>query len=95
MSQTPYFSCKECIHGRMALDSELFMGCRHPSVISQKFSAQTYSSLSAEDWLKIDELINKILKLKLNLVNNRATNFSFPFRFNPIWIVGCAGFERE
>ena len=90
-----FFTCKECTHCRGAQDSELFVGCRHPAVITQEFSAQTYKLLSPEDWLKIDELVNKLLQLKLNLVGNTATNFSFPFRYNPVWIVGCAGFEKD
>lgn len=88
-----FFTCKECIYHQMA--SELFVNCHHSAVKTQNFSASTYSLLSSDDWPKIDELINKLLQLKLNLLGDTATNFSFPFRYNPIWIVGCAGFERQ
>ena len=90
-----FFTCNECVHHISALDSELYVSCHHPAVKAQNFSASTYSLLSANDWPKIDELINVILQVKLNLLGDTATNFSFPFRYNPIWIVGCAGFEGE
>ena len=94
------FTCKACKYGEYptVIDieghKENRCRCRHPEIKMLEISSTDQKDFTLKDWAKINFLIHVILNIKINqaLPYNRP-DFLFPFRYNPIWVEGCDGFE--
>jgi len=69
--------------------------CDHPAVAKMGIIGRDIATYTPEDWLKIDELANNILKTQVLTINERISNFEFPYKYDCVSIVGCEGFEQR
>ena len=95
------FTCKACKYGEYPVktildNTENQCRCRHSEIENLQFSTIDQYKMIPKDWAKIDFLMRVLLKLKINeKIPADHLNFAFPFRYDPVWIEGCDGFEKK
>lgn len=95
MEEQYFFSCQNCLHGKPSLDGK-YMQCWNPEVEAIGFEGCGTESYTPEDWLKVDVLANKKIRIRTIVMKNEAIpNFEWPFKFDPIMISSCDSFEKR
>lgn len=94
MIEHDYFSCSKCVHSSPCEDV-VWTRCCHPLVDSMDFEGQNIGTYTPEDWLKVDELANKLLKIKVLLTNGYINNFEFPFQYDSTALIECSKYEQR
>ena len=95
MKELHFFSCLNCEYAGN-VEGIIFLDCSHPAVAEMHFEGDSVGTYTPEDWLKVDELANKRLNMKTATMGDEMIpNFEFPFKFDPIMIIGCDGFKQR
>jgi len=94
MAEHTFFSCYNCKHRGIAVNV-MWSQCTHPAVEEMNITGRDIATYTPEDWLKIDELANNILKAQVLTIDEQVANFEFPYKYDCISIVGCEGFEQR
>ena len=93
MSEYRFFSCINCAHSEPA-PNRMWRRCRHPAFENAGLVGNTLDTFKPEDWVKINFIINEILKLQVTVIDGTVSNFDFPFKYEPSWIFGCAEYKQ-
>ena len=94
MAEHTFFSCYNCKHCGAHVNA-MWSVCKHPEVAKMNIVGRDNATYTPEDWLKIDELANNILKAQVLVIDEQVANFEFPYKYDCVSIVGCEGFEQR
>lgn len=94
MAEHDYFSCTKCVFSSPCEDVA-WTCCNHPLVGKMEFEGRNIGTYTPVDWIKVDELANKFLKIQVLLVDGWVNNFEFPFQYDSTSIIGCEKFQKR
>ena len=93
MMEYEFFSCIKCDHS-IPHENKMRRICLHPSIKKARIKGRTLKTYTPEDWEKINNIINNVLHLSVTIIDGTATDFEFPFRYEPMWINACSEFVQ-
>jgi len=96
MSETTFFSCHDCCHKEKA-KNPIWSRCGHPAVDAIELEGYGIETYTADDRVKLDHLVNDVLRLRLVNAGEKKIipNFEFPFQYEAVWIASCKGYDRH